>query len=51
MWQILSKCFEIVINEMTNKLKPHNFEVMVKNGGEDNEVVMNGEVGGIDGRE
>ena len=36
---------------MTDKLKPHNFEVVVKNGSADNEVVMNGEVGDIDGRE
>ena len=40
MWWILSKWSKIVINEMTDKLKSHNFEVVVKNGGEDNEVVM-----------
>ena len=41
----------MVVNEMTDKLKSHNFEVVVKNGGEDNELVMNGEVRGIYGRE
>ena len=36
---------------MTDKLKSHNFEVVIKNGIEDNEEVMNGELGGIDDRE
>ena len=36
---------------MADKLKSHNFEVVVENGIEDNEVVMNGEVRGIYGRE
>ena len=36
---------------MTDKLKSQNFEVVVKNGGEDNEVVMNGVVRGVNDRE
>ena len=50
MKQILSKYFVKVINEMTDKLKSQNFEVVVKNGGEDNEVVMNGVVRGVNDR-
>ena len=36
---------------MTDKLKSHNFEVVDTKGVEDNEEVMNGELGGMDDRE
>ena len=36
---------------MTDKLKSHNFEVVIKNGGEDNEKEMNGGLGGVDEQE